>query len=516
MFMRDLALLIRSRHPIIFIETEEKDRVQSLLMHLADQQKLPFYVWTRSRGLKHHFELASAKAQSERAPQFAGMSAPTVLESPHQATLEPLSALSEVQQRKQRAIYNFQGLSHDLDKPIVASKLRDAARQFMEHEGSIIISGDVPSELPTTIRSLCTVLQLPTPAQHEYQQLVERLYRDLARRHPIELHIGRAELQQLSRNLQGLTLLEAEKILTRLMIEDMRLGPDDIRRISEAKKSIIERDGLLEYYPTEDSLDDVAGFAGLKTWLARRRAIIQKPEQAREFGLEFPKGILLLGVQGSGKSLCAKAVASDWGLPLLKMDPASLYNKYIGETERNFRRATQAAERMAPVVLWLDEIEKAFAGQGDTDSGVSRRVLGNFLGWLQERKGDVFVVATANDVSQLPPELIRKGRFDEIFFVDLPNEASRARILEVHLRKRKRKPEAFDVALLAQRSVGFSGAELEQVVVAGLYAAFAEGLELSSEILLQELQQTVPLSRTMSEKLQNLRDWAQGRAVPVD
>jgi SpoVK/Ycf46/Vps4 family AAA+-type ATPase len=263
-------------------------------------------------------------------------------------------------------------------------------------------------------------------------------------------------------------------------------------------------------------MTDVAGLNGLKSWLAKRRAIITEPQKAKDFGLSFPKGVLLLGVQGAGKSLCAKAIANDWNLPLLKMDPSSLYNKYIGESEKNFMRAITTAEKMSPVVLWIDEIEKAFAAVGEMDGGVSQRVLGLFLSWLQERKGDVFVVATANDVSKLPPELIRKGRFDEIFFVDLPDAPSRAEILKLHLQKRKRDAAKFDVIALAETTDGFSGAELEQVIVSSLYTAFSSSSDITTEILLSEAKQTVPLSKTMAEKVASLRSWAKERAVKAN
>jgi SpoVK/Ycf46/Vps4 family AAA+-type ATPase len=254
----------------------------------------------------------------------------------------------------------------------------------------------------------------------------------------------------------------------------------------------------------------------LKRWLAQRRAIITDPQKAAAIGLPFPKGILLVGVPGCGKSLAAKAVAMEWGLPLLKLDPANLYNKYVGESERNFKRAMQTAERMAPVVLWIDELEKAFASAGDEDGGVSMRVLGSFLSWMQDRRGDVFVVATANDVTRLPPEFLRKGRFDEIFFVDLPGEEARRALFEIHLRRRNQAPERFDLPALARATEGFSGAEVEQVIVSGLYTAFSAGAPLSTAMLLEEAARTRPLSRTMGERIHALRMWARDRTVSAD
>ncbi len=353
--MRDLELLIRSRHPLIFLETEEKDRAQGLLLHLADRMKLPFFTWTRTKGLRPKEQLAADKA-----------------------SLASAEALKKVEDTYRPAIINFQGLGDDLGNGMVATRLRDAARHYQSLAGSIVVTGMVP-ELPNVIRPMSTVVELPLPTAGEFETLVEHLYRDLGERHAIEMHLTRGDLEQLVGNLSGFTLLEAEKVLTKAMIEDGRLGPDDIRGVIDAKQVILEREGLLEYYPVEESFEDVAGLANLKAWLAKRRAIVREPERAAEFGLPFPKGVLLLGVQGGGKSLCAKAVASDWALPLIKMDPAGLYNKYVGETEKNFRRAVEAAEKMAPVVLWIDEIEKAFASGGEMDGGVSQRVLGQLL-----------------------------------------------------------------------------------------------------------------------------------------
>jgi AAA+ superfamily predicted ATPase len=521
-FTTDLELLLRARHPIIFIETEENDRAESLLLHLSDKQGLLFYTWTRTKGLRQHGKLAVSlereKISATLSPKEAEFLSREIRDVERgvvssKDTLNPMNALHEVEMWQRKAIYNFQGLGEDLDDKVVAAKLQDAAEQFLTHEGCIVITGRVPEQLPNAIKGLSTVVKLPLPDTAEFRLLTERIYRDLSKQLPIELHLTKVEMQQILKNLHGLTLLEAEKILTKAMIEDGRLDPHDIDAVINAKKEIVEREGLLEYYPVETTLSEVAGIKGLKTWLSKRRAIIAEPQKAKEFGLSFPKGVLLLGVQGAGKSLCAKAIANDWNLPLLKMDPSSLYNKYIGESERNFTRAIKTAEKMSPVVLWIDEIEKAFASSGDTDGGLSQRVLGLFLSWLQERQGDVFVVATANDVSKLPPELIRKGRFDEMFFVDLPDTISRAEILKIHLCKRKRDAEKFDLHSLAQSTEGFSGAELEQVIVSSLYTAFSAGSDITTEILLSEAKQTVPLSRTMAEKVASLKAWAKERAV---
>jgi SpoVK/Ycf46/Vps4 family AAA+-type ATPase len=322
---------------------------------------------------------------------------------------------------------------------------------------------------------------------------------------------------RLVQNLQGLTLVEAEKIITRQIVQDGFLRPKDIEGVIAAKRQAIQQDGLLEYYPPEFGLDQIAGLKGLKTWLGKRRSVVTDPQRAVDFGLRFPKGILLLGVPGCGKSMCAKAVATEWGLPLLKLDPANLYDKYIGDSEKNFKRALQTAERMAPVILWIDELEKAFAQGGDeADGGVSRRVFGSFLAWLQERRGDVFVVATSNDVSRLPPEFIRKGRFDEVFFVDLPVPQVRESIFDIHLARRRQHSSKFDLAKLSAATDGFSGAEIEESVVAGLFTAFSANQPLNTDTLLAEIGNTRPLAQTMTEKIGELRAWAAERTVNAD
>jgi SpoVK/Ycf46/Vps4 family AAA+-type ATPase len=312
-------------------------------------------------------------------------------------------------------------------------------------------------------------------------------------------------------------MIEAEKIVSRILLEDAALTERDIERVSSAKRQVIEQGRLLEYEPAIQGMNDVAGLAGLKEWLAKRKLIVADPNRAEAFGLSFPKGVLLLGVPGCGKSLCAKSVAREWGLPLLRLDPANLYDRYMGDSEKNFRRALQTAERMAPVVLWIDELEKAFASSGgEEDGGVSRRIFGSFLSWLQDRQGDVFVVATSNDVTTLPPEFIRKGRFDEVFFVDLPSPEVRREILSIHLAKRKHQGNGLDLDAVVRATEGFSGAELEQAIVAALYTAFARGSLLTTEILMEEIAETRPLARTMPERIAGLRAWAKDRTVAAD
>lgn len=484
--LHDLTLLLNARNPLILLETDELGRADELVRTAAQALKLPFYSWTRTKGLREGAQLAASKE-----------------------TLLPDAALAEVERLMRPGVYLFQDLGADLGDPLVAGRLRDAATPFLARGGALVLAGG-ELNVPAALRPLSARLPLPSAAEH--RELVAEVYREVSSRAYTEVHLTETELHKLARGLEGLTRLEAEKLLTKAMLSDGRLDTADLGGVAAAKKAALGADGLLGYLSAGTGLAEVAGLGGLKSWLATRRRAVTEPEQAAAFELTFPKGLLLVGVQGCGKSLCAKAVAHDWGLPLLKLEPGTLYDQYVGETERNFRRAVRLAETMAPTVLWIDELEKVFAaGSGDGDGGLSGRLLGGFLSWLQERREGVFVVATANDVAALPPELVRKGRFDEIFFVDLPDAAARRETLALHLSRRERNPAAFDLDALAAATDGFSGAELEALVVAALYAAFAAATDLSTALLLREAESTRPLSRLMPERVAALRAWAHGR-----
>jgi len=488
----ELNLLIRSRYSLIYLETTEEERAESLLKHLADDLNLPFFIWTPTRGLQ----------RSDFDKAIYG-------------TANIKVALNHIESSELAAIYHIQNAGSHINDNVVGAKLTQVVRLLTNAGGALVLTGkDI--EIPATAKSHTAFLKLPLPDQQDYANLLQEIYNDLSARMQIQVDMNMDEINQLLNNLNGLTLIEAEKVLTKAMIEDRRLSPEDIMQVIEAKKAIIEQDGLLEYFPVKESMADIADMATLKAWLVKRKSIITEPERAKDYGLSFPKGILLLGIPGSGKSLCAKAVAMEWNLPLLKMDPSGLYNKYIGESEKNFKRAMDTAEKMAPVVLWIDEIEKAFSSGESEDGGVSQRVLGIFLSWMQERKGDIFIVATSNDVMRLPPEFLRKGRFDEIFFVDLPDPEVRAAIFEIHLKRRGCNSAEFDLKQLAEVSEGFSGAEIEQVVASALYTAFSENTRLSTEHLIQEVTTTNPLSKTRVEDVAFLRHWAKERTVAAE
>ena len=488
-FLGELSLLIRSRYGLIWVRTVERDRMESLLRYLGDSLDLPLFTWTLNGGLKRHD-----------------------LDKPVYQSGDPNAALDHVLSSRFAALYHFEGLEPFLEDPVVASKLVDVVRCFTRRRGAVVVTGgDVT--IPDAVKSHSAVVTLPTPGREEFEDLLQDVLRDLDRRMQPAILMSDEDMNRLLNNLAGLTLTEAEKVLTKAIVEDGRLTAEDIDLVIQEKKAIIERDGLLEFTPVDRGMRDIADLTSLKTWLGKRKNIITDPDGAARAGLTFPKGILLLGVPGSGKSLCAKAVAMEWGLPLLKMDPSRLYNKYMGESEKNFRRAMETAERLSPVVLWIDEIEKAFAAGTGEDSGVSQRVLGMFLSWLQDRRGCVFVAATANDISKLPPELLRKGRFDEIFFVDIPDAGTRAEIFRIHIDLRGHRAEDIDLDALAAATDGFTGAEIEQVVVSALYTSFSSSAALSTGVLLEEAQKTTPLSVVRAEYISWLRDWARERTV---
>lgn len=490
----ELELLVRSRYGLIVVDSLEDDRVGELLRHVASRLSLHYYVWRRTKGVARGGSMGDPFADD---------------------TAEPLPALAHAE-REGAGIYHFPGLGTWLEDPVVAWKTRDVVDRFSSRRGTLVVSGS-EIRLPELLRPHAVFVRLPAPSAEEYRALFDRVLREHQARMPLRVELAPEQRARLLNNLKGLSLVESEKILTRILIEDGAVTVADIARVAAAKRKVVGQEGLLEYWSAGETLASVAGMDGLKAWLARRRVVVDDPEGAARAGLPFPKGMLLMGVPGCGKSLCAKAVASEWGLPLLRLDPGSLYDKYVGDSERNFRRATRTAERMAPAVLWIDEIEKAFAASGgEHDGGVSQRIFGTFLSWLQERRGDVFVVATSNDVSRLPAEFIRKGRFDEVFFVDLPTRSSRSRIFAIHLGKRGMDASGIDLEALAGATAGFSGAEIEQVVIGGMFTAFAAGAPLTTDVLNREVSATHPLARTMSERLGALRAWARDRTVNAD
>jgi SpoVK/Ycf46/Vps4 family AAA+-type ATPase len=489
--LRTLEILITTRTPFIAIETLEEDRVEQALERVAQRLRIPLFVWTMTRGLRRAGAL-----------------------EPLYDTKEPLKALRNLSDLPNEGIYLMKDLYRSLGDAAVVRTLQDLARAFSHDRRAIVLTAP-RVELPSELATLASLVKLELPTEEDLRALAQEVFGTLSREHRLGPPPDPDILDKIATALRGLTLFEAERALTRAVLDDLTLGPRDIEVIAQMKKEILSRDRVLDCVPQKEGLDDVGGLRGLKAWLEKRRDALT-PE-AKKFGVEAPRGILLLGVQGCGKSLAAKAVAKTWSLPLLRLEPGRLFDKFIGESEKNLDRALATAERMAPCVLMIDEIEKGFASvvSSESDGGLSRRILGRLLGWMQEREAPVFLVATCNQITALPPELMRKGRFDEIFFIDLPAADERRQIFSIHLTRRHRDPKGFDLDALAAASEGFSGAEIEQAVVAALYTAFARRAELGTAHILEEIQATKPLSVTRAEEIEALREWAKGRAVPA-
>ncbi|MCK4872998.1 MAG: AAA family ATPase [Phycisphaerales bacterium] len=425
------------------------------------------------------------------------------------------------------ALYHF---VHQLNHPALcialdlAPHLRDEkTRRLLRNcitafrsRGSTLVMIDEDDKLPPAIQACTTRFEMSLPNEDQIERLIKQTLRRVNREHDIEIDISKRGFQTVIKNLRGLTRSQIERIITDVTISDRRFDEEDINHILAHKRQTLQAGGLLEYIETPIDLSEIGGLKRLKSWLNQRQGAMS--QQAQQFGLSAPRGVLLLGVQGAGKSLCAKAVAAAWQRPLLRMDPGALYDRYIGESERRLRETLHQAEQMAPIILWIDEIEKGFASAAgrSSDGGLSRRMFGTLLTWMQDHEAPVFIIATANDIEALPPELLRKGRFDEIFFVDLPDESTRAIIFQIHLKKRGRSPEDFDLDALAHASDGFSGAEIEQAVIAGLHDAFSTNAALTTQHMLAAVNESPPLSVTMREKVDALRTWSQRRCVPAN
>jgi len=487
----DLKTLIRSFHAIIVVETVEEQRLKAQLRALTAELGVDLFTWTITGGLR-------------RWPATKGV---------HGST-DPAHLLKHMEHLTATGVFLLKDFHAHLSAPVVVRKLREVAQFFAKRGSTIVLSGD-SVKLPKEVQHLATYYELALPGVTELREEVENVVRSLDKKHKIRVSIRRADFDELMRALSGMTLSQARQTIAYCVLEDGVLSADDVRVVIERKARTIRDGGLLEYYPAEANVFQLGGFEKLKAWL--ERAKVGFSEEARELNLAPPRGILLVGIQGCGKSLAAKVTARQWNLPLLKLDAGRLFDKYIGESEKNFRRAISLAETIAPVVLWIDEIEKGMAptSSGEADGGLSRRLFGAFLTWLQEKKQEVFVVATANDLSVLPPELLRKGRFDEIFFVDLPDPCERKTIFKIHLGLRRQDPTALDLDRLVKATDGFSGAEIEQVVIAGLYRALHVKRQLDTDLLLQEIGETIPLSVSRREDLERLRETSRGRFVPV-
>ncbi len=493
---QELETLIRARYPLIYIVSSEEDRVQSLVSQIAQRRQKMLIEWSATTGLVP----AGTSLQSQK-----------FRSSP---TRDPLKALDEVIDQIEPAIFLFKDFHPCLARGehVVVRRLKDIALHLKDSFKTIVLVSPV-LEIPAELEKEVTVLNFPLPGLEDLGVLLDRIIEEVSDQPGIQVDLDLAGRERLLQAALGLTLGEAENVFARMIVLRQRLSVDDLPEVSAQKEQIIRKNGLLEYCAADEDFSRVGGLELLKDWLGKRSVAFSA--EARAFGLPAPKGILLLGVQGCGKSLCAKAVSTLWQLPLLRFDMGRMFGSYVGSSEENVRRAIAVAESVAPAILWVDEIDKAFAGSqgsGATDAGTTARVFGTFLTWLSEKKAPVFVVATANDIAHLPPELLRKGRFDEIFFVDLPTPPEREEVLRIHLGRRGRDPGLFDLPGLVAASEAFSGAEIEEAITSALYDAFSEQVPLNTDHVLGALRETVPLSRTMDEQIARLRQWAAGRA----
>lgn len=550
-----LKVLINSSTPIVVMETSEEMLAVNLVQAACAELNMATFEWSIADGLQRSASssgpepseaaaaglgqsspwtrreqgpaqarsvLSPTSGEAERlmraimsggaAPQSAGAASGGVIYN----TREPAQALANMESMTAEAVFILKDFHRHMDDPVVVRRLRDVGQKFATNRRTVIITAPEIT-VPPELAKLVEYFDLPLPDRERLREIVHETFTRLSKTYTLKLQLDAAGVDAMAANLQGLAEEEAERAISQALVTRYALCPETITDVLAAKKQLLRHSGMLEFIEASGNMADVGGLENLKHWLAQRRGTWE--DAAREFGLEPPKGMIILGVQGCGKSLCAQAVAGEWNLPLVKFDTSAIYDKYIGETEKRIRRVFQVAEGLAPCVLWIDELEKVFAGSGpdsaSADAGVSSRLLGAFLSWMQDRKAPVFVAATSNNVTVLPPELIRKGRFDELFFVDLPNELERRQIFAISLAKRKRKPEDFDLKEFAAAAKGYSGAEIDAAVQGALYAAYSEKRPLSTQLLLNELSQTVPLSTTRAEEIAALREWAYARAVPA-
>jgi len=484
----DLRLILNTNLALVVIETWDEARTLELLQDLFRAETLPAWRWTVTEGL---------------APLGFGLE----MAHPEQYA-DAEVALNYIKQYRKPGAFVLCDMHPYLDSPKVVRLIKDIALDYTQTRHKLVFVShrlDLPPELSRHAASVTISL----PNDEEILAIIREQARNWAEKHQkTRIRTDSQTLEALVKNLRGLTHHDVRRLAWRAIADDGAITESDLPEITRAKFTLMNMEGVLHFEYSTAHMGDVAGLYTLKSWLEDRRQAMNDDKGK----LDPPKGVLLFGVQGGGKSLAAKAIAGVWGLPLLRLDMAALFNKYIGETERNLREALKLADLMSPCVLWLDEIEKGLASGGE-DSGTPKRLLGTLLTWMAERKTSVFMVATSNDISDLPPELMRKGRFDEIFFVDLPDHQTRFSIFAIHLRKRQLEADNYNLDALAQLTEGFTGAEIEQAVVSATYAAAAREANLSDELLQAAIQQTQPLSVVMAEKIEQLRAWAAERAV---
>jgi len=498
-----LQLLIQAGTPLISIQTSDEDRAIATVRQAATGAVRPLYIWSMTDGLQL---LPERVSDSSDAP-------------PPKTTHPPgngAEVLKHLAKNPAKGIYLFKDLGPHGRDALTHRLLRDLLRIAGPAKMTLILVDALP--LPEELTRFAVRYDIGWPEAEELAEVVRQTYQEIrqASLQEVTSNIRRKDMDQLVQTLRGLSCDEARRVVASAIYQDFRLDSGDLPRIVDFKRQILSGQGCLEAIAADFSSHDIGGLKNLKSWLVLRRAGFSS--KARKFGLESPRGVLILGVPGCGKSLCAKVVAAEWGMPLLRLDPGVLYQKFVGETESQLRQALRQAESMAPAILWIDEIEKAFASASasSADGGLSQRMFGTLLSWMQDHRHPIFIVATANDISALPPELMRKGRFDEVFFVDLPDVEARERILRIHLARKKQPIEKFNLKPLAEQAEHFSGSEIEQAVVSGMFHAFQHDRHLSDQDLEKAIRETRPLATLTAEKVAELRHWASNRCVMAD
>ncbi len=494
--LEEIRILIRARYALIYLVSWEERRIESLLAEVAKSRNKGIFAWTITQGIQN---------------LEAGTAAKRILDN----TRDPVAALDYIEKYQKAALFILKDFHPYMNDARVVRRLRDLTIALKTSYKTVVLVSPilrVPEELEKDI----SVIDFPLPTLLDLEKQLDYIINSVKNNRNVQINLQSGDKERILQAAQGLTLVEAENVFAKAIVAKGRIDPQDIPVILAEKKQIIKKGGILEYFSPRENLDDVGGLDHLKDWMRKRGQAFS--EKARDYGLPHPKGVLLIGVSGSGKSLVAKAVASLWNLPLLRLDIGSVFSGLVGSSESNIRSVIKTAESVAPCLLWIDELDKGLSGSQSSnfsDGGTTARVLSSFLTWMQEKTSPVFLIATANDISALPPELLRKGRFDEIFFVDLPSKPERMDIFNIHLSKRNRDPANFDVQLLGELSQGFSGSEIEQVVISALYDSFDEEREVSNQDLIATLRESVPLSHTMRESIDALRQWAQTRARPA-
>jgi ATP-dependent 26S proteasome regulatory subunit len=476
-FEADFSLTLRARYPLIYIPSAEEERAELAIAKVAAALSRAVYVWDFVDGYQGN-------------PNTVGV-----------AKRNPLQALEFVEKTNMAAVFVLRDFDRFLDDVAIARKLKNLARQLKSQpQNLIILTSQI--NIPDPLSEIITIQEFPLPEAAEIKNEIKQLLIDTSS------NLEPRAIDDLVRACQGLSLERIRRVLARAIAENNCISAEDVDLILEEKRQSIRQTQILDFYPATAEINDIGGLDNLKEWLLRRGGSFS--ERARQYGLPHPKGLLLAGIQGTGKSLTAKAISHHWHLPLLRLDVGRLFGGLVGESESRTRQMIQLAEALAPCVLWIDEIDKAFSGADSRgDSGTTSRVFGTFLTWMAEKITPVFIVATANNIRQLPPELLRKGRFDEVFFVGLPNQTERHQIFNVHLRKyRAHNLRAYDIDRLAYETPEFSGAEIEQSIIEAMHIGFSQNRDFTTEDILQAASQIVPLAKTAQTEIELLQNWA--------